>query len=68
MSNTGESVSVPAEIYERFKAAADKRGIPLATFVEAACADLPTEPDEVAALADRVWASMPQQSRTTRGG
>jgi hypothetical protein len=63
-----KSISVAHAMGDRIEQAAIARGIPMSELVERACADLPTEPKAVAALADRVWANMPRGSRTASGG
>jgi hypothetical protein len=54
--------------HAKFSKAAEARGTAIAELVEEACANLPTEPAAIAALVSRVWANMPQISRTVHGG
>lgn len=63
-----KSVSVSGDDYERWQEIAIARGISMTQLVDTACENLPTDPAEVAALSDRVWANMPANSRTARGG
>jgi hypothetical protein len=57
------SVSVNQATAQRIARAGREFDCSMADVVEDACTDLPTDPVEIAALADRVWARMSPASR-----
>lgn len=62
------SISVRGETAGRIAVAADAAGSSMSAIVEAATSDLPTDPVEIAALADRVWARMSPAARGKHTG